>query len=109
MDPRYPSKFEATQRCDAGVAAGAIVDMAATPAKVRAAGCRDLATRNLILLIAKAADVRQVVHHIADSHMERLRAMPPGAHGDPADHEALRTRSMGPILRMRGALQWKFP
>ena len=70
MDPRYPiGKFEMPARVTPELRAAAILDIAATPAKIRAAvaglndGQLDTPYRE------GGWTVRQVVHHLPDSHM----------------------------------------
>jgi len=77
MDPRYPiGKFEMPREITPALRQAAIEETAATPAKVRAA----VAGLNDAQLDTPYRDggwtVRQVVHHLADSHMNayiRLR------------------------------------
>ena len=70
MDPRYPiGKFELPKDVTPALRQAAIVDIAATPAKVRAA----VAGLNDAQLDTPYREggwtVRQVVHHLVDSHM----------------------------------------
>jgi len=70
MDPRYPiGKFELPKDVTPALRQAAIVDIAATPAKVRAA-VAGLSDAQLDTPYREGGwTVRQVVHHIADSHM----------------------------------------
>jgi uncharacterized damage-inducible protein DinB len=70
MDPRYPiGKFELPKEVTPALRQGAIDDTAATPAKVRAA-VAGLSDAQLDTPYREGGwTVRQVVHHLADSHM----------------------------------------
>jgi uncharacterized damage-inducible protein DinB len=70
MDSRYPiGKFELPKDVTPALRQAAIVDIAATPAKVRAA-VAGLSDAQLDTPYREGGwTVRQVVHHIADSHM----------------------------------------
>jgi len=77
MDPRYPiGKFELPKDVTPGLRQVAIDEIAATPAKVRAA-VAGLSDVQLDTPYREGGwTVRQVVHHLADSHMNayiRLR------------------------------------
>ncbi len=70
MDPRYPvGKFELPKEVTPAMRQAAIDDIAATPGKVRAAVAR-LSDAQLDTPYREGGwTVRQVVHHVADSHM----------------------------------------
>jgi uncharacterized damage-inducible protein DinB len=70
MDPRYPiGKFELPKDVTPALRQAAIDDIAVTPAKVRAA-VAGLSEAQLDTPYREGGwTVRQVVHHIADSHM----------------------------------------
>jgi uncharacterized damage-inducible protein DinB len=70
MDPRYPiGKFELPKEVTPALRQAAIDDIAATPAKVRAA-VAGLSDAQLDTPYREGGwTVRQVVHHIVDSHM----------------------------------------
>jgi uncharacterized damage-inducible protein DinB len=70
MDPRYPiGKFELPKDVTPALRQAAIDDIAATPAKVRAA-VAGLSDAQLDTPYREGGwTVRQVVHHVADSHM----------------------------------------
>ena len=77
MDPRYPiGKFELPKDVTPALRQAAIDDIAATPAKVRAA-VAGLSDAQLDTPYREGGwTVRQVVHHLVDSHMNayiRLR------------------------------------
>jgi uncharacterized damage-inducible protein DinB len=77
MDPRYPiGKFELPKDVTPALRQAAIDDIAATPAKVRAA-VTGLSDAQLDTPYREGGwTVRQVVHHLVDSHMNayiRLR------------------------------------
>jgi len=77
MDPRYPiGNFELPKDITTGLRQAAINDLAATPAKVRAA-VAGLSDAQLETPYREGGwTVRQVVHHLVDSHMNayiRLR------------------------------------
>lgn len=77
MDPRYPvGNFEMPKDVTPEMRSQAILDIAATPGRVRAA-VQDLTEAQLETPYREGGwTVRQVVHHIADSHMNayiRLR------------------------------------
>jgi uncharacterized damage-inducible protein DinB len=77
MDPRYPvGKFEMPSTATPVLRAEAILEIAATPGKVRAA-VKDLNDTQLDTPYREGGwSARQVVHHLADSHMNayiRLR------------------------------------
>ncbi|MGA3177345.1 MAG: YfiT family bacillithiol transferase [Candidatus Acidiferrum sp.] len=77
MDPRYPiGKFELPKEVTPALRQAAIDDIAATPAKVRAA-VAGLSDAQLDTPYREGGwTVRQVVHHLVDSHMNayiRLR------------------------------------
>lgn len=77
MDPRYPiGKFEMPGEINSAARKAAIEEIASTPAKVRAA-IAGLNDRQLDTPYREGGwTVRQVVHHVADSHMNayiRLR------------------------------------
>ena len=77
MDPRYPiGKFELPKEVTPALRQAAIDDIAATPAKVRAA-VAGLSDAQLNTPYREGGwTVRQVVHHLVDSHMNayiRLR------------------------------------
>jgi uncharacterized damage-inducible protein DinB len=77
MDPRYPiGKFELPKEVTPALRQAAIDDIAATPAKVRAA-VAGLSDAQLDSPYREGGwTVRQVVHHLVDSHMNayiRLR------------------------------------
>jgi len=70
MDPRYPAgKFENPQEVTPASRTAAIEEIAATPAKVRAA-VQGLSDSQLDTPYREGGwTARQVVHHLADSHM----------------------------------------
>jgi uncharacterized damage-inducible protein DinB len=70
MDPRYPAgKFENPKEVTPTLRTAAISEIAATPAKVRAA-VQGLSDSQLDTPYREGGwTVRQVVHHLADSHM----------------------------------------
>lgn len=70
MDPRYPiGKFEMPAEVTPTLRAEAILDIAAAPGKVRAA-VKGLNDTQLDTPYREGGwTVRQVVHHLADSHM----------------------------------------
>ncbi|MGB2675867.1 MAG: putative metal-dependent hydrolase [Candidatus Acidiferrum sp.] len=70
MDPRYPiGKFELPKEVTPALRQAAIDDIAATPAKVRAA-VAGLSDAQLDTPYREGGwTVRQVVHHLVDSHM----------------------------------------
>jgi len=70
MDPRYPiGKFELPKEVTPALRQAAIDDIAATPAKVRAA-VAGLSEAQLDTPYREGGwTVRQVVHHLVDSHM----------------------------------------
>ena len=70
MDPRYPiGKFELPKEVTPALRQAAIDDIAATPAKVRAA-VAGLSDAQLDTPYREGGwTVRQVVHHLADSHI----------------------------------------
>jgi uncharacterized damage-inducible protein DinB len=77
MDPRYPiGKFEMPSAVTPAARAAAILEIAATPQNVRAA-VKGLSDAQLDTPYREGGwTVRQVVHHLADSHMNayvRLR------------------------------------
>ncbi len=77
MDPRYPiGKFEMPAHINTACRNEAIAEIAATPAKMRAAAA-GLTDAQLDTPYREGGwTVRQVVHHVADSHMNafiRLR------------------------------------
>lgn len=70
MDPRYPiGKFEAPKDVTPALRAAAIAEIAAAPAKLRTA-IADLNNSQLDTPYREGGwTVRQLVHHVADSHM----------------------------------------
>ena len=70
MDPRYPiGKFELPKEVTPALRHAAVDDIAATPAKVRAA-VAGLSDAQLDTPYREGGwTVRQVVHHLVDSHM----------------------------------------
>lgn len=70
MDPRYPiGKYERPAEVTPAMRAGAILEIASTPQRVRAA-VKGLNDAQLDTPYREGGwTVRQVVHHLADSHM----------------------------------------
>lgn len=70
MDPRYPiGKYEMPAQITPELRAGAILEIASTPGKVRAA-VNGLSAAQLDTPYRDGGwTVRQVVHHVPDSHM----------------------------------------
>lgn len=70
MDPRYPiGKYEMPAQVTPEMRAGAILEIASTPERVRAA-VKGLNDAQLDTPYREGGwTVRQVVHHLADSHM----------------------------------------
>ena len=70
MDPRYPIvKYEMPAEITQAMRAGAILEIASTPQRVRAA-VKGLNDAQLDTQYREGGwTVRQVVHHLADSHM----------------------------------------
>lgn len=70
MDPRYPTgKFEMPGNVTPTLRAEAILEIAATPGKIRAA-VKGLNDEKLDTPYREGGwTVRQVIHHLADSHM----------------------------------------
>ena len=73
MDPRYPiGDFEMSKNVTANMRKAAIDEIAATPAKMRAA-VKGLNDAQLDTPYREGGwTVRQVVHHVPDSHMNAL-------------------------------------
>lgn len=70
MDPRYPlGQYEMPKQITPALRAGAILDIASTPEKVRAA-VKGLNDTQLETPYREGGwTLRQTVHHLADSHM----------------------------------------
>lgn len=73
QDPRYPvGKFKPVPNADAGVRRQSIADLSALPSRLRAA-VEGLSDAQLDTPYRDGGwTVRQVVHHVADSHMNGL-------------------------------------
>ena len=104
MDPRYPiGKFEMPREVTPARRRQAIDEIAATPAKLRAA-VKGLNDAQLDTPYREGGwTVRQVVHHVPDSHMNafiRLRLRP---HRGQAHDQALRRSRAGPNSPTRNA------
>ena len=96
MDPRYPiGKFELPKEVTPALRQAAIDDIAATPAKVRAA-VAGLSDAQLDTPYREGGwTVRQVVHHLVDSHMNAYVRWRLALTENPANHQALRRKRMG--------------
>ena len=106
IDPRYPvGKFHAPATITPDDRDDAIATLAELPEQLRNA-VEGLSSAQLNTPYREGGwTVRQVVHHIADSHMNALIRVTAGADGGLADDQAVRRGGVGDSCMMR-RLRW---